>query len=109
MELKLQIPSVTISWKNSLKIGGDRKALVPPKNVEFSFHNFLVKPEFPDIQLPDRFLPLESKVDLELAYTGYAWYLDLFGTMEELFQTGRAYLYKKSPVEALYYFEKTKN
>ena len=109
LELKLQIPSVTISWKNSLKIGGDRKALVPPKNVEFSFHNFLVKPEFPDIQLPDRFLPLESKVDLELAYTGYAWYLDLLGTMEELFQTGRAYLYKKSPVEALYYFEKTKN
>ncbi len=41
LELKLQIPSVTISWKNSLKTGGDRKAVVPPKNVEFLFHNFL--------------------------------------------------------------------
>ena len=109
LELKLKIPPVTINWKSSLKIIGTKKKLVPPKYIKFSFPDLLVNPEMPEIRLPNRFFPTESSVDLELAYAGYAWYLDLFGNIVELFETGRAYLHKKSPVEAFYYFEKAKD
>ena len=108
LELKLKIPPVIINWKSSMKIIGARKELVPPTHIKFSFDDFFVNSEFPDIQLPSRFFPVESNLDLELAYAGYAWYLDLFGDVTELFETGRAYLHKRSPVEAFYYFEKTK-
>ena len=109
LELKLEIPQVTINWKNRFKIVSIRNSLVPPKDFKVSFSNLLIESEFPDIPLPARFFPSESKLDLELAYAGYSWYLDLFADMKELFETGRAHLYKKSPVEALYYFKKSRD
>ncbi|MED5578796.1 MAG: tetratricopeptide repeat protein [Nitrospinota bacterium] len=109
MELKLKIPSVTVNWQNKSKIIGVRKPLVPPKYFGVVFPDFFVESNFPDIQLPDRFFPSESKLDTELAYTGYSWYLGLFGDMKDLFETGRAHLHKKSPIEAFYYFKRSKD
>ncbi|MEE9240774.1 MAG: tetratricopeptide repeat protein, partial [bacterium] len=101
------MPEVIIESPDIERIVAQRVRPVPPRQLGVRIPDVLPQAEIPEISPPPRPVPKEREPDMDL--TNYFGGLSrIFGDPDQLFESGIAFLKKGNPVEALTYFNKTR-